>query len=166
MLEVLPVQQLFDKDIPLEFGNFEYRQERQFLINIDRIVEASGIETLFIQYFLNRSYVEKTIEYFGTGKAVRLTHYDRLNIHIEAIMALRISILHKRLNLSLRKFSLALSHSDLYQWFCGINRFEVPRIPGKTRINDLENAASPLRSCLRLAVPLIMARRGLEPHVH
>ncbi len=143
MLEILPVQQLFDKDIPLEFGNFEYRQERQFLIDIDRIVEAGGIETLFIQYFLNRSYVEKTIEYFGTGKAVRLTHYDRLNIHIEAIMALRISILRKRLNLSLRKFSLALSHSDLYQWFCGINRFEVPRIPGKTRINDLENAISP-----------------------
>ncbi len=143
MPEILPIQQLFDKDIPEEFGNYEYRQERQLLIDIDQIIENSGIETLFIQYFLDREYVEKTIESFGTGKKVKLTHIERLNIHIEAVMALRISILRKHLNLSLRKFSLALSHSDLYKWFCGINRFSVPRIPSKTRINNLENAISP-----------------------
>jgi len=140
---ILPVQLLFDKDIPEEFGNLEYRQERQLLIDIDQIILDSGIEYVFIQHFLDRAYAQKAIELFGTGKQPYLNHIDRLNIHADAVMALRMSILRKRLNLSLRKFSLALSHSDLYKWFCGINRFSVPRIPGKSHINELENAISP-----------------------
>ena len=57
-------------------------------------------------------------------------------------MALRMSILRKRLNLSLRKFSLALSHSDLYKWFCGINRFGMPKVPGKSTIGELGKFSS------------------------
>jgi hypothetical protein len=58
-------------------------------------------------------------------------------------MALRMSVLRKRLHLSLRKFSLALSHSDLYKWFCGINRFGVPKVPGKSTVGELENSLPP-----------------------
>jgi len=72
-----------------------------------------------------------------------LTHNERLNAHANAVMALRMSILRKRLNLSLRKFSLALSHSDLYKWFCGINRFAVPKVPGKSTVGELENSLPP-----------------------
>ena len=53
------------------------------------------------------------------------------------------SILRKRLVLSLRKFSLALSHSDLYKWFCGINRFYLPKVPGKSTVGELENSIPP-----------------------
>lgn len=53
------------------------------------------------------------------------------------------AILRKRLTLSLRKFSLALSHSDLYKWFCGINRFALPEVPGKSAIGELENSLPP-----------------------
>ena len=48
------------------------------------------------------------------------------------VLALRASIL--------RKFALALSHSDLYKWFCRINRFVDPKVPGKTHLGDIENA--------------------------
>lgn len=143
MLTILPIQQVFDKDIPDDFGNFEYRRERQLLIAIDGIIKQSHLEDMFIQYFLDSAYVNKSIAFFGTGKPVRLTHDERFNSHAEAVMALRICILRKRLGLSLRKFSLALSHSDLYKWFCGINRFSVPTIPGKSKIGDLENTLTP-----------------------
>ncbi len=143
MPTIVPIQQVFDKDIPEDFGNLEYRQERQLLIAMDEIIDNSGLETLFIQHFLDVAYVNKSITLFGTDQPVRLTHDERFTIHVEAVMALRICILRKRLGLSLRKFSLALSHSDLYKWFCGINRFSVPRIPGKSKIGDLENTLTP-----------------------
>ena len=143
MPTILPVQQVFDKDIPEDFGNCEYRRERQLLIATDDIIKQSHLESLFIRYFLDVAYVNKNIAFFGTGKPVRLTHGERFNIHAEAVLALRICILRKRLGLSLRKFSLALSHSDLYKWFCGINRFSVPKIPGKSKIGDLENTITP-----------------------
>ncbi len=143
MPEILPVQQLFDKGIPEEFGCLEYRQERQQLLAMDQLIRHSDLEQLFLQYFLDKAYAEMAIEHFGTDTPVKLTHTDRMNIRAQAVWALRMSILRKRLGLSLRKFAVALSHSELYQWFCGINRFDLPRIPGKTRINELENALSP-----------------------
>jgi|GEM_PF-3716387 len=35
MATVLPIQGRFDKDIPEDFGNAEYRQERELLIAIN-----------------------------------------------------------------------------------------------------------------------------------
>ncbi len=35
MATILPIQGVFDKDIPEESGNGEYRQERELLIMID-----------------------------------------------------------------------------------------------------------------------------------
>jgi len=55
-------------------------------------------------------------------------------------MALRMFVLRKRLNLSLRKFSLALSHSDPYKWFCCINRFALPKVPGKSTVGERQVA--------------------------
>jgi len=139
MATILPVQRVFDKDIPGDYGNLEYRRERELLITIDQIIEQAALEEPVIRYFLDVAYVEKYISLFGTGKSAKLTSEERFNIHANAVMTLRMSILRKRLNLSLRKFSLALSHSDLYKWFCGINRFSIIRVPGKSTIGDLEN---------------------------
>jgi len=55
------------------------------------------------------------------------------------VLAMRMSVLRKRLKLSLRRFSNFLSHRDLYKWFCGINRFSLPKVPGKSTIGRLEN---------------------------
>lgn len=140
---ILPIQQQFDKDIPENFGSLDYRQERALLIEMDAMILASGLEELFIHYFLDLAYVDKTIALLGTGQSPRLTAAERQGIHTDAVMALRMSLLRKHLGLSLRKFSLALSHSDLYRWFCGINRFTLPSIPGKSKIGDLENSLPP-----------------------
>jgi len=143
MATILPIQGRFDKEIPEDFGNAEYRQERKLLIAINDIIIKSGLEKPVISYFLDVAYFNKYISVFGTGKSATLTNKERINVHTNAVMALRMSILRKRLNLSLRKFSLALSHSDLYKWFCGINRFAMPKVPGKSTVGELENSLPP-----------------------
>ena len=143
MAMILPIQGRFDKDIPEDFGNAEYRQERELLITINDIIALSDLEHPVIEYFLDVAYVNKTISVWGTDESAELTSNERLNVHANAVMALRMSALRKRLNLSLRKFSLALSHSDLYKWFCGINRFAIPKVPGKSAIGALENSLPP-----------------------
>jgi len=140
MSAILPIQNRFDKSIPDNFGNAEYRAERELLIAIDEIIEQCHLEDPVIAYFLDAASVNKYIFVFGTGKSARLTSDERDNARGDAVLALRMSILRKRLGLSLRKFSLALSHSDLYKWFCGINRFHLPKVPGKSTVGELENS--------------------------
>ena len=143
MAKILPIQGRFDKDIPEDFGNAEYRRERELLIAIDEIIVAGGLANPLIEYFLDVAYVNKYIKVFGTDKSPKLTSNERANVHANAVLALRMAILRKRLGSSLRKFSLELSHSDLYKWFCGINRFSLPKVPGKSHIGELENAIPP-----------------------
>ncbi len=143
MTRILPIQSMFDKEIPEDFGNAEYLQERELLIAINDIIIQSDLENPVIRYFLDAAFVDKYISVFGTDKPAWLTQIEHDNVVANAVIAIRMAILRKRLNLSLRRFSLALSHSDLYKWFCGINRFALPKVPGKTTIGDLENYMSP-----------------------
>ena len=138
-MSIIPIQLKFDKEIPVVFGNAEYEAESQLLMAIDEIICQSGIEDPVVEYFLDVAQVEKEIAVFDTDKPARLTADEIIRVTENAILALRASILRKRLGLSLRKFALALSHSDLYKWFCRINRFVDPRVPSKTHIGDTEN---------------------------
>jgi len=138
-MNILATQQKFDKEIHVVFGNAEYIAERELLMATDEIIRQSGIEKTVMKYFLDVAQVNKTIAAFGTDKPTRLTADEIIRAKENAVLALRASVLRKRLGLSLRKFALALSHSDLYKWFCRINRFFDPRVPGKSHLGDLEN---------------------------
>ncbi len=143
MASIVPIQGRFDKEIPDDFGNAEYRQERGLLLAIWDIIVRSDLEDPVIRYFLDVASVTQYIAVWGTDQSARLTGVEQDTVRATAVLAFRMAILRKRLHLSLRKFSLALSHSDLYQWFCGINRFALPKIPGKSLIGELENAMPP-----------------------
>lgn len=143
MPTILPIQGTFDKAIPDNFGNAEYRAERELLIAINDIIGQCSLENPVIAYFLDVASVDKYIFVFGTDKSARLTRIERDAVRASAVLALRMAILRKHLGLSLRKFSLALSHSDLYKWFCGINRFYLPKVPGKSTVGELENSIPP-----------------------
>ena len=140
MPTILPIQGTFDKAIPDNFGNAEYRAERKLLIAINEIIGQCGLENPVIAHFLEVASVNKYISVFGTDKSARLTRTERDAVRANAVLALGMAILRKHLVLSLRKFSLALSHSDLYKWFCGINRFFIPMVPGKSTVGELENS--------------------------
>ena len=143
MPTILPIQGTLDKAIPDNFGNAEYRAERKLLIAINDIIGQCSLENPVIAHFLDVASVNKYISVFGTDKPARLTRTERDAVRANAVLALRMAILRKHLGLSLRKFSLALSHSDLYKWFCGINRFFIPRVPGKSTVGELENSIPP-----------------------
>jgi len=143
MPTILPIQGTFDKAIPDNFGNAEYRSERELLIAINDIIGQCSLENPVIAYFLDVASVNKYIFVFGTDKSARLARIERDAVRANAVLALRMAILRKHLGLSLRKFSLALSHSDLYKWFCGINRFYLPKVPGKSTVGELENSIPP-----------------------
>ena len=71
MATILPIQGRFDKDIPDDFGNAEYRQERELLIAIDDIIDLSGLEYSVIEYFLDVAYVNKYISVWGTDDLLK-----------------------------------------------------------------------------------------------
>jgi hypothetical protein len=138
-MSIIPFQSKFNKDFPVVIGNAEYNAECELLKAMDIVIAASGMEETFIKYSLDVGYVNKAISLFGTGKSSRLMAKEIEAIRENAIFALRASILRKHLRLPLRRFVLALSHSDLYKWFCRINRFSTPKVPGKSTIHDYEN---------------------------
>lgn len=99
-----------------------------------------GEKTVTTEFGSDHFVASELLAVISTAKSARLTGTERDNVQANAVLALRMSILSKRLGLSLRKFSLALSHSDLYKWFCGINRFYLPKVPGKSTVGELENS--------------------------
>ncbi len=138
-MTIIPFQAKFDKEFPNVLGNAEYNAECDLLRAMDDIIINSGIENKFIQFFLDVCYVNKYISVFETDQPAKLTANEREAARENALFALRASVLRKHLRLPLRGFALAISHSDLYKWFCRINRFATPRVPGKSTINDYEN---------------------------
>jgi len=85
MATILPIQGRFDKEIPEDFGNAEYRQERELLIAINDIIIKSDLEKPVISYLLDVAYLNKYISVFGTGKSANLTNNERINVHTNAI---------------------------------------------------------------------------------
>ncbi|MBN1974223.1 MAG: hypothetical protein JW787_11325 [Sedimentisphaerales bacterium] len=73
MAAILPIQRIFDKYIPVDFGDAEYRQERELLITTYKIIEHAAPKEPIIRYFLYVACAEKCISLFGTGKSARLT---------------------------------------------------------------------------------------------
>ena len=58
MLTILPIQGTFDKAIPDNFGNVEYRAERELLIAINDIIGQCSLENPVIAYFLDVASVD------------------------------------------------------------------------------------------------------------
>ena len=91
MAMILPIQDTFDKAIPDNYGNAEYRAERELLLAISDIISQCHLENPVTSYFLDVASVNKFISGFGTHKATRLTCGEREMARINAVLALRIS---------------------------------------------------------------------------
>lgn len=136
---IVPHQAKFDRAFPVVLGNREYQDQSALLLAMDSLIATSGMEEHLIQHFLEVASDSKVKSVSGTDKDPRLTAKEKQAAQARALFALRAAVLRKYLRLPLRRFALALAHSDLYKWFCRINRFSDPRIPGKSAIHDFEN---------------------------
>ena len=77
---ILPIQNTFDKSVPDNFGNAEYRTESDLLIAIDAIIVQCDLEEPVVAYFMDVASVNKYISIFATAKSTRLTGTERDNV--------------------------------------------------------------------------------------
>jgi len=143
MNRIVPKQKYFPSPKPEKRGNHEYRQQYQTLMIVDQAIEAAHLETPLVKHFLKLAREKKAFQALKTGCSPRLSANEHDNAVYDAVFALRASVLRKEMGCSLRSFALYLSMSDLYQWFCGLERFHTPNIPGKSKIHELENLIPP-----------------------
>ena len=135
MGKVIEIQETLRRALPRVLGCQDYEQEEQLLVRMDRILNKSRIEELFLgssleEFEANAAKLEESGEKVRRGPAASeryLRHSRR---------ALRCTILENVVGSSYRQMSKTLAMSALYRWFCRMDDFEVVRVPGKSTLRD------------------------------
>ncbi len=122
--------------LPVVIGNADYKQFRETLIQIDRILEQGGIETEFV--FDRLAAYEQEIRQRARreGEPMRMVSEGELaRVARHATQALRCNISREFIGLASRPFSIRLADSPLLQWFCQKDQIDGVRVPGKSTID-------------------------------
>ena len=135
MYNIISFQESLRPALPLVLGCKDYADEEQLLRRIDRILRVSGVESLFLkasmeQFDANAAKMELAGEEVQTG-AKALERYTK-----HSYRALRCTVLKNIVTCSYREMSKDLAMSPLYRWFCGVDDFDVIRVPGKSTLQD------------------------------
>ena len=142
MNKIIPIQQSFDKPIPVAVnGSEDYRFERKVIESINELLVFSGLDTAAAEHFVlqaKKARARKALQNYSYP--VKLSSRDKQKAQARGIVALRVAILRKHLGLSYRAMSTQLALVELYQWFCQINRFITPTIPSRNTLNEFEKA--------------------------
>lgn len=133
MSQIIEIQDYFRPDIPPVLNCKDYQEEEQLLARVDRILEISGVERMFLELSLERFEASKP-EPEASGKAGGVQDLERYIRHSHR--ALRCTILKNLVGGGYRKMSKALAMTPLYRRFCGMDQFGVIRVPGKSVLQD------------------------------
>lgn len=140
-MEMVTYQPELSPALPVVVGNFDYHQYRSTLERIDELLRITGIESSFIKYYLaeaERRNHEIAAEDGIVYRAPGTMAVARLQEH--AVLALRCNIVRILESNSYRRMSQRLADSPLLQWFCGINRLDVIKVPSKSTIERYDKA--------------------------
>ena len=139
-MPIISFQQTLNKPLEKVVGNADYTTELRFIDAYDRFLRDSGLEKSLVTKWIQKGAARKAASDKAAGRCPKdLTFKEIGNLRAEAILALRSSILRKYTNSSYREMAKLLSIAPLYQDFCGISRFHKIRVPGKSRLQRLEN---------------------------
>ena len=135
MNNIISFQESLRPVLPRVFGCKDYADEEQLLRRIDRILRVSGVESAFLkmsmeQFDANVAKMEFAGEEVQTG-AKALERYMK-----HSYRALRCTVLKNIVTCGYRDMSVDLALSPLYRWFCGVDDFEVIRVPGKSTLHE------------------------------
>lgn len=111
------------------YGSLDYREMRNTLIKIDKILVKSGLEHKLISKEANQ-YAAKSGSDFSGKRAA--------NLYSNMSHALRCNIARHLVGASYRDFSIKLVDSVLLQWFVGINEFGTRRAVSKSSLERFE----------------------------
>ena len=135
MYNIISFQESLRPALPRVLGCKDYADEERLLRRIDRILRISGVERLFLkmsqdQFDANTAKLEQAGEVVKNGPKA-LERYLK-----HSCRALRCTVLKNIVTCGYREMSKDLAKSPLYRWFCGMDDFDVIRVPGKSTLQD------------------------------
>ena len=135
MRRMVPEQMDLSRELPVVVGNVDYREFTWRLVEVDRLLLETGIENCFVEKALSRWEMAGRARAEDGGRKYREPGGKKL-ARMQKIfrLALRCTIARVLTEKEYRPFSMRLPDSTLLQWFCGIERFEVIHVPGKSSI--------------------------------
>ena len=126
MKRILPFQPELRPALPTVRGNVDYLRFEAELKRTDELLRLSGVEELF---------VERGLEHWLAQSGERVPSIkEQLKYQEQSRRALRCTVLKQLLGEGYRGMSRRLAECQLFQWFCGLERLEVVRVPGKTQV--------------------------------
>ena len=159
-MNIIPIQQRFDNEIPEVRGNADYARSLRELRGIDGIIINSGIEDEIIRRWLRVAQERKDARLVSDGKnSEELTCREKARVQERAVQALRAAVLRKLERTSLRIFCRDVARSPLLQWFCRVNRFAVAKVFSKSTVENYEREI-PEEVIRKLAALLLQAGAG------
>jgi len=128
----IPEQQLWIPiALPIVQGNKDYRDYKELLENIDRLLARSGIESALQEQDLQKAKAH-------TKKP--LTKKERVRIQLCTSQTLRCNIIRSLSRESFRNLAIHLAESHLLQNFCHLIEFDRVWIPGKSTLQAYSEA--------------------------
>jgi len=117
MSKIIAIQDFLRPELPTVVGCKDYHEEKRLLERVDRMLEKSGVERLFLelslgQFEANAAKMEAAGEKVRGGQAA----IDPYMKH--SSWALRCMVLKNLVGESYRKMSADLAKTPLYQCFC------------------------------------------------
>jgi hypothetical protein len=113
--------------LPTVMGNVDYQNFQAQLERIDELLRASGLETQFVAQCVQRWQAAAPNPRARTAQA--LGKYPQ-----RSRQALRCNLARTLLQEDYRRFSTHLAESPLLQWFCGVDRLDLIRVPSKSTV--------------------------------
>lgn len=122
---MIQIQTEFRPALPTVYGAKDYREFRAILVEMDRILEVSGIEKRFIMRLI-------------AGDAKKLSAKALNRRYKTYRLALRYSIVRAVTGYAFRKLAMRVPDSVLFQWFTGTAQVDGVRPLSKSTIERFE----------------------------
>jgi hypothetical protein len=122
--------------LPVVVGNCDYQEFKATLLRIDEILHLSGLESDFVRLRLEEIERVRAEAAQLHGLQPRRSSPKAVARAAEhAVLALRCNLARALIGGSYREFSRRLADSPLLQWFCGLSRLDVVRVPSKSTLD-------------------------------
>ena len=110
--------------LPCVYGPVDFRDYRDRLVIIDRMLVEGGVEATFIQLALAEHAAE-----WETASAKQLQRFAR-----QSVLALRCNIARLLTGLDFRGFAVRAAESNVLQWFLRIAEVDMTKAPAKSTL--------------------------------
>ena len=124
VVNIIPFQPHLPQVLPTIEGNVDYRQFRDQLLEIDRLLQQSGTENRLLESELCR----------WAGRRRRFSARAQARHQLHSRRALRCNIARWLIREHYRGFAARLADSPLLQFFCGIGEVDRICVPSKTTL--------------------------------